>query len=127
MITISLYPYTLILSLILKILLGIVSVPRLHRFLAWQTNNFTPPKQSDLIIYELLVRDFTANHDYKTLTDTLNYLSNLGVNAIELMPVNEFEGNIAGDTIHRFILHLTIIIVLKMILKLLLTAAIAAA
>ena len=39
------------------------------------------------------MRDFTANHDYKTLIDTLGYLSNLGINAIELMPVNEFEGN----------------------------------
>ncbi|MCK5169781.1 MAG: T9SS type A sorting domain-containing protein, partial [Bacteroidales bacterium] len=28
-----------------------------------------------------------------TLTDTLAYLSALGINAIELMPVNEFEGN----------------------------------
>ncbi len=43
----------------------------------------------------MLVRDFTANHDYKTLIDTLNYLVNLGINAIELMPVNEFEGNIS--------------------------------
>ena len=25
--------------------------------------------------------------------DTLNYLEELGINAIELMPVNEFEGN----------------------------------
>ncbi len=75
---------------------GIVSVLQTAQVpYAWHTTNFTPPKQSDLIIYELLVRDFTANHDYKTLIDTLNYLDYLGVNAIELMPINEFEGNLS--------------------------------
>ena len=33
-------------------------------------------------------------HDWRTLTDTLAYLERLGVNAIELMPVSEFGGNI---------------------------------
>jgi glycosidase len=44
-------------------------------------------------VYELLVRDFVATHDYQTLIDTLDYLQKLGVNAIELMPIMEFEGN----------------------------------
>ena len=75
---------------------GIVSVLQTSQVpYTWQTTGYTPPEQSNLIIYELLVRDFTANHDYKTLIDTLNYLVNLGINAIELMPVNEFEGNIS--------------------------------
>jgi 1,4-alpha-glucan branching enzyme len=59
----------------------------------WQTQNYKKPDKSKLVIYELLVRDFLAEHNYKTLIDTLSYLKNLGVNAIELMPVNEFEGN----------------------------------
>jgi 1,4-alpha-glucan branching enzyme len=59
----------------------------------WQITSFTPPPPKNLVIYELLVRDFVATHSYQTLTDTLNYLVNLGVNAIELLPVNEFEGN----------------------------------
>ncbi|MEZ5070091.1 MAG: alpha-amylase family glycosyl hydrolase [Bacteroidales bacterium] len=59
----------------------------------WQHPGFTAPPAENLVIYELLVRDFVAAHDYKTLTDTLDYLGRLGVNAIELMPVNEFEGN----------------------------------
>jgi len=59
----------------------------------WQVEDFTPPEKTDLVIYELLVRDFTAEHDFKTLKDTLDYLLRLGVNAIELMPTNEFEGN----------------------------------
>jgi 1,4-alpha-glucan branching enzyme len=60
---------------------------------SWQTNSFTRPEKKDIIIYELQHRDFLSAHDYKTLKDTLNYLSNLGINAIELLPVTEFEGN----------------------------------
>ncbi|MEA3445674.1 MAG: alpha-amylase family glycosyl hydrolase, partial [Bacteroidota bacterium] len=59
----------------------------------WTVNNFVAPDKKDLVIYELLVRDFTDERNFKTLLDSLSYLSYLGVNAIELMPVNEFEGN----------------------------------
>src|SRR6202000_1683332 len=59
----------------------------------WQVTNFVRPNPKNLVIYELLPRDFVATHSYQTLKDTLNYLVNLGVNAIELLPVNEFEGN----------------------------------
>src|SRR5437773_7905864 len=59
----------------------------------WQVNNFSKPDKRKLVIYELLVRDFLAAHDWNTLRDTLNYLKDLGVNAIEVMPFNEFEGN----------------------------------
>lgn len=61
----------------------------------WQYPNFQKPEKEKLIIYELLLRDFLVEHDYQTLKDTLNYLKQLGVNAIELMPVMEFEGNIS--------------------------------
>lgn len=59
----------------------------------WNNTTFTPPAITDLVIYELLIRDFTAKHDYPSLIDTLDYLKRLGVNAIELMPIMEFEGN----------------------------------
>jgi len=59
----------------------------------WVNSSFTRPDPKNLVIYELLVRDFVATHDYKTIRDTLNYFARLGVNAIELMPVSEFEGN----------------------------------
>ena len=59
----------------------------------WTNNNFTAPENKDLIIYELLVRDFVSTHSYQTLIDTLDYLAELGVNAIELMPPGEFENN----------------------------------
>lgn len=60
---------------------------------AWEVTQFSPPPKDNLIIYELLIRDFTAKHTFQSLIDTLDYLQRLGVNAIELMPVMEFEGN----------------------------------
>jgi 1,4-alpha-glucan branching enzyme len=59
----------------------------------WKVSNFEKPVKEKLIIYELLIRDFVSTHLYTTLMDTLSYFKKLGVNAIELMPVNEFEGN----------------------------------
>ncbi len=60
---------------------------------AWQINNFTKPDKKNLLIYELLIRDFTAQHSYQSLIDSLQYFKNLGINAVELMPVQEFDGN----------------------------------
>lgn len=59
----------------------------------FQVPNFQRPDKRKLIIYELLLRDFIAAHDWTTLKDTLNYLQSLGVNAVEIMPFNEFQGN----------------------------------
>lgn len=55
--------------------------------------NWTRPPKENLLIYELLVRDFIGSHNYRDLADTLSYLKKLGGNAIELMPIMEFEGN----------------------------------
>ena len=59
----------------------------------WTSNSYVRPDKKDLMIYELLVRDFVATHNWQTLKDTLNYIKNLGFNAVELMPINEFDGN----------------------------------
>lgn len=59
----------------------------------WQTSNFTPPAKNKLVIYELHIRDFVSDSYIQTVLDSLSYLKKLGVNAIELMPINEFEGN----------------------------------
>ncbi|MEN9700511.1 MAG: hypothetical protein RLZZ301_1709 [Bacteroidota bacterium] len=59
----------------------------------WTTSSFSGPAKKDLVIYELLVRDFVSKHNYLTLIDTLDYLQKLGINAIEVMPPMEFEGN----------------------------------
>jgi 1,4-alpha-glucan branching enzyme len=75
---------------------GIVSVLQTNApAYNWQVNNFQKPDKRSLVIYELLVRDYVANHDWNTLRDTLSYLKKLGINAVEIMPFNEFEGNIS--------------------------------
>ncbi len=73
---------------------GIVSVLQTNQTgYNWTNTNFQRPDRRSLVIYELLVRDFVAAHDWKTLKDTIGYLKRLGINAIELLPFNEFEGN----------------------------------
>lgn len=73
---------------------GIVSVFQTGQpEFVWQYDDFTAPAPEDLIIYELHIRDFVGTRAIKTVMDTLDYLQRLGVNAIELMPIHEFEGN----------------------------------
>ncbi|WP_320110914.1 alpha-amylase family glycosyl hydrolase [Draconibacterium orientale] len=59
----------------------------------WQVSDFETPDKSKLVIYELLVRDFMTEHTYQAVIDQLDYLEDLRINVLELMPVNEFEGN----------------------------------
>jgi len=59
----------------------------------WEATNFVAPPKDELIIYELHIRDFVDDDYIITVLDKLDYLETLGVNAIELMPINEFEGN----------------------------------
>lgn len=59
----------------------------------WQVSNFDKPKEEDLIVYEVLVRDFDADRNFQDLIDRIDYFKNLNINAIELMPIMEFEGN----------------------------------
>ncbi|KQX08926.1 alpha-amylase family glycosyl hydrolase [Flavobacterium sp. Root420] len=59
----------------------------------WQVTNFTKPEKDKLVVYEVLVRDFDANRNYQSLIDRIGYFKTLKINAIELMPVMEFEGN----------------------------------
>jgi 1,4-alpha-glucan branching enzyme len=57
------------------------------------TTNFVKPSKDKLVVYELLVRDFDSNRSYQNLIDRIDYFKNLKINAIELMPVMEFDGN----------------------------------
>ncbi|MBC7606479.1 MAG: T9SS type A sorting domain-containing protein [Burkholderiales bacterium] len=59
----------------------------------WQVTNFAKPKKEDLVVYEVLIRDFDSHRNFQDLIDRIDYFKNLKVNAIELMPVMEFEGN----------------------------------
>ncbi|KIA82664.1 alpha-amylase family glycosyl hydrolase [Flavobacterium sp. AED] len=62
---------------------------------AWSaaTTNFVKPEKEKLVVYELLVRDFDAARSYQSVIDRIDYFKNLKINAIELLPVMEFEGN----------------------------------
>ncbi|MBO4621798.1 MAG: hypothetical protein J5635_03905 [Paludibacteraceae bacterium] len=62
---------------------------------AWsqETLNFQRPDKNNLIIYEVWTYDYTSKRCFAGLMDRLDYIQNLGVNALELMPVCEFDGN----------------------------------
>ena len=59
----------------------------------WTDGEFERPAQENLVIYELLVRDFSDARTFDFIIDTLDYLAGLNITALELMPVNEFNGN----------------------------------
>ena len=59
----------------------------------WQVAEFDRPAENSLAIYELLIRDFTTTRTIDAVTAKLDYLETLGINAIELMPIQEFDGN----------------------------------
>ncbi|WP_418812897.1 alpha-amylase family glycosyl hydrolase [Paraprevotella clara] len=73
---------------------GIVSVLQTGQTpYQWQVTDFKKPDRNQLMVYEMHIRDFTSEHSFNAAKDKLPYLKQLGINAIELMPVNEFEGN----------------------------------
>lgn len=67
---------------------------------AWQSDNYQTPALDDLIIYELHVGTFAGRNDpygpapiparYIDVRDRVQHLVELGVNAVELTPINEF-------------------------------------
>lgn len=66
----------------------------------WKVTDFKGVEQTDLIIYEMLFRDFTGtegqargNGTVRKAIEKLPYLIELGVNAVELLPIMEFNGN----------------------------------
>ena len=64
---------------------------------SWEVSDFDVEDPNDLVIYELLLRDFTENGDKEGNLEgalaKLDYLEELGINAVELMPIQEFDGN----------------------------------
>lgn len=70
----------------------------LHDTYKWQVKDFKVTNPNSLVIYELLLRDFTgksntADGTIRQAIDQIPYLNELGVSAIELMPIMEFDGN----------------------------------
>lgn len=72
---------------------GIVSVLTTSDNNSISKTPFTPPSPDQLIIYEMHLRDFSPTSDLNGAIQHLDYLQQLGINAIELMPVQEFDGN----------------------------------
>lgn len=62
---------------------------------AWQNTSFQRPSKANLRVYELWIADFIAAGNWQTLTDTLNYLKGLGINAVEIEPFCNFEGSVS--------------------------------
>ncbi|MBP5974667.1 alpha amylase C-terminal domain-containing protein [Brasilonema sp. CT11] len=66
----------------------------------WQHDDKHLPANQELVLYELHVGDFSGGEDdphargkYKHVVEKLDYLSELGINAVELMPVKEYPGD----------------------------------
>ncbi|MGF1487322.1 MAG: alpha-amylase family glycosyl hydrolase [Prochloraceae cyanobacterium] len=65
----------------------------------WQHDDKPLPSDRELVIYEMHISDFSGGEDdpnprgkYQDAIEKLDYLCDLGVNAIELMPVKEYPG-----------------------------------
>ncbi|NJN87998.1 MAG: alpha-amylase [Leptolyngbyaceae cyanobacterium SL_7_1] len=66
----------------------------------WQHDDVPLPPDHQLVIYEMHVADFSGGEDdkfargqFKHVIEKLDYLCELGVNAIELMPIKEYPGD----------------------------------
>jgi 1,4-alpha-glucan branching enzyme len=72
----------------------------------WRHDDQPLPPNDQLVIYELHVGDFSGGQGdrghqrlkgkFSDVIEKLNYLSDLGINAVELMPVKEFPGKSWG-------------------------------
>lgn len=60
---------------------------------SWEVPSFTMSSRENAVIYEMLLRDFTTEQSIEAAITKLDYLKTLGVTAVELMPVQEFDGN----------------------------------
>ena len=59
----------------------------------WEVPNFVMPNRENMVIYEMLLRDFTVEKSLEAAIGRLDYLKNLGITAVQLMPIQEFDGN----------------------------------
>ncbi len=59
---------------------------------AWDDDDWSPPPISALIIYELHIGTFTPEGTFRAAIDKLDHLVDLGVSALEIMPVADFPG-----------------------------------
>ena len=63
-----------------------------HSRFQWSDQSFKRAKLADLVIYEIHVGTFTAEGTFNAATEKLGTLKDLGVTAIQLMPLGDFAG-----------------------------------
>ena len=68
----------------------------------WQAAGYSTPPWNELVIYELHVGSFqfdpnsrSGRGNFQTVIGKLDYLRDLGINAIQLLPADEFPGDIS--------------------------------
>ncbi|CAF2920117.1 unnamed protein product [Rotaria sp. Silwood2] len=59
----------------------------------WKHDDIKLPENDQLIIYEIYVADFTENGQFLGILSKLNHLTDLGINAIELLPIQDYMGH----------------------------------
>lgn len=60
---------------------------------SWTDADWKGVALNDLVIYELHTGTFTSKGDFDAIEAKLDYLTELGITAIEIMPVAQFSGN----------------------------------
>ena len=64
-----------------------------HSNTSWQDSEWAGISLEEMILYELHVGTFTQEGTFKAIIPRLADLAELGVNAIEIMPVSQFSGD----------------------------------
>lgn len=64
-----------------------------HNSFNWEDRNWKGIALSEMIIYELHVGTFTPDGTFSAIISRLTELTDLGINAIEIMPVAQFPGS----------------------------------
>lgn len=59
----------------------------------WTDHNWMNHEMGDYIMYELHTGTFSEQETFEGISKKLDYLLDLGINAIEIMPVGQFSGN----------------------------------
>ncbi len=64
-----------------------------HNIFKWEDKSWQGIALDQMIVYELHVGTFTSHGTFNSLIDKLEYLIDLGINMIEIMPVAQFPGS----------------------------------
>jgi len=64
-----------------------------HNAFQWSDSLWQPKPLPSGVIYELHLGTFTPEGTFRSAIEKLDYLSELGVTHVEIMPVNEFSGS----------------------------------